>query len=69
MVEKKLLLGQIIEIKILMDLHVLKLPWSENPIFSGFSICMRLSVNSIVQKLNVAELQTWHSPFVPVNAT
>ena len=40
MVEKVLLLGQIFELKILMDLHVMRVPESENLIFSVWSVRM-----------------------------
>ena len=39
MVEKVLLLGQIFEMEIIMDLHVLRSPESENHIFSDWSVC------------------------------
>ena len=39
-VEKLLYLGQIFEMEILMDLHVLRSPESENHIFSKWSVCL-----------------------------
>ena len=39
-VEKVLFLGQIFEMEILMDLHVLRSPESENLIFSKWSVCV-----------------------------
>ena len=40
MVEKELFLGQIFELEILMDSHVLRSPESENHIFSKWSVCV-----------------------------
>ena len=40
MVEKVLHWGQIFEMEILMDLHVLVSPESENHIFSSWSVCV-----------------------------
>ena len=40
MIEKVLFLGQIFEMKILLDLHVLRAPESKNHIFSGWSVCV-----------------------------
>ena len=61
--EKVLFLGQIIEMKILKDLHVLRSPESEYHIFSVWSVCMCVclcvcvcvSVISINQKQTTAE--------------
>ena len=39
MLEKILFLGQIFEMKILMDLHVLGAPESESHIFSVWTVC------------------------------
>ena len=39
-VEKVLFLSQIFEVEILMDLHVVRSPESENHIFSVWSVCM-----------------------------
>ena len=39
-VEKALFWGQIFEMEILMDLHVLRTPESENHIFSVWSVCV-----------------------------
>ena len=50
MIEKLLLLDQIFEMEILMGLHVLKFPESENHIFNGLSVCVRVAVVSITQK-------------------
>ena len=57
MIEKVLFWGQIFEIEILMDLHVMKTPESKNQIFSIWSVCMCVSVSviSITQKLVTAE--------------
>ena len=43
-VEKVLFLSQIFEVEILMDLHVLRSPESENHIFSKWSVYMCLCV-------------------------
>ena len=48
-------LCQILEVKILKDLHVLKSPVSENHIFSRWSVYMCISVISITQKQITAE--------------
>ena len=40
MVEKVLLLDQIFELEILIDLHVMRSPESENNIFSIWSVCV-----------------------------
>ena len=39
MVGKILLLGQIFELNTLIDLHLSRIPESENRIFSGWSVC------------------------------
>ena len=44
MVEKVSFLGQIFEMEIWMDLHVMSSPESENDIFSIWSVCMCVSV-------------------------
>ena len=55
-VEKILFLSQIFDTKILMDLHVLRSPESENQIFSfGLCICMCVFVISTTQKQITAE--------------
>ena len=51
--EKVLFWGQIFEMEVLMDLHVLRSPDSENQIFSGWS--MFLCVISITQNQIRAE--------------
>ena len=50
MVEKTLFLGQTFEIEILIDLHVLRPPESENHIFIGRSIYMSVIKNKQQQK-------------------
>ena len=57
MPEKVLFLGQIFEMEILMDLHFMMSPESENNIFSVGSVCMcvYVSVISITQKQITAE--------------
>ena len=56
MVEKILFFCQIFESEILMDLHVLRSPESENPVFSGWSVsCVYLPDISIIQKQSIAE--------------
>ena len=42
MVKKVLFVGQIFEIEILVDLHFLRTPESENHIFRGWSVCVCL---------------------------
>ena len=44
MADKVLFLGQIFEMEILMDLHVLRSPESENHIFSGWSVSVCVCV-------------------------
>ena len=64
MVEKVLFLGKIFQMEILMKLHVMRVPESENHIFSIWSVCMCMclcacvcvSVISITQKQSTAEL-------------
>ena len=48
-------LGQIFEVEILMDLHVLRSPESEKHIFSKWSACVCVTFISITQKQNTAE--------------
>ena len=48
-------MGQIFEMEILMELHVLRSPESKNHIFSKWSVCAYVSVISITQKQNIAE--------------
>ena len=59
MVQKALFLNQILEMEILMDLHILRSPGSENHIFSVWSVCMHVcvcvTVISITQKQITAE--------------
>ena len=45
---ESIVLSQIFEVEILMDLHVLKSPESENHIFSTWSVCMRVCVCACV---------------------
>ena len=57
-VEKVLFLVQIFEVEILMDLHDLGAPVSENHIFSGWSVCFCVCVcekENITQKQIMAE--------------
>ena len=65
MIEKVLFLGEIFEMEILMDLHVMRAPESENHILSIWSVCMCIcvSVISITQKQITAEHQIWYSTF------
>ena len=44
MVEKVLFLGQIFEVEILMDLHVMRTPESKNYIFSAWSVYVPFGV-------------------------
>ena len=60
-VEKVLFWGQIFEMEILMDLHVLRSPESENHIFNVWSVCM-LSVY-LKNKLQLKH-QSWNCAFV-----
>ena len=56
-------MGQTFEIEILMDLHVLRSPESENHIFSGWSMCTCVCYqhnSKIIQQ----KLQIWYSTFV-----
>ena len=55
MVEKVLFLGQIFEMEVLMDLHVLRFSEFENHIFSSWPVCVISSVISITQKEITAE--------------
>ena len=57
MVEKVLIWNQIFEMEILINLHVLRSPESENHIFSGQSLSLSLCVCaiSITQKQITAE--------------
>ena len=59
MVKKILFQGQIFEIEILMDLHAMRTPESENHIYSVWSVCMCVcvcvSLISITQKQITAE--------------
>ena len=55
MVGKVLICGQIFELAILMGLHVLRSPESENHIFSCWSVCE--SVIIIIQKQVTAKTQ------------
>ena len=54
---ERLFLDQNFEMKILMDLHVLRSPESKNHTFSVWSVCtsVRVSVISIIQKQITAE--------------
>ena len=55
-VEKVLFWGQIFEVEILMDLHVLRFPESETTFLEfGLCVCVCVSVISIIQKQIVAE--------------
>ena len=65
MVKKVLFLGQIFEMETFMDLHIMKIPKSENHIFSDWSVrmcvcvcacvCVCVSVISQIQKQIIAK--------------
>ena len=50
MVEKIPFLGQIFEMKILMDLHFSRSPESENHIFSGWSVCASVYLHQVSEQ-------------------
>ena len=54
MVEKVWFLDQIFEMEILMDLHVMRSPESENHIFSVWSVCLCVCFHK-TQKQTTAE--------------
>ena len=62
MVEKVLFLGQILKMEILMDLHIMRSPESENHIFSVWSECVSVILTN--QKQITAETSIWYSTFV-----
>ena len=51
--EKILFLGQIFEMEILMDLHVMRTPESENHIFSVWSVCACVCASVCDCKVNI----------------
>ena len=55
MVKEVLFLGQIFEMEISMDWHVMRTPESKNRIFSVWSLCVCMSVISITQKQIIVE--------------
>ena len=58
--------GQIFKIEILMDLHGMRTPESENHVFSIWSVCMYVlvSVINITQSKLQQKHQIWYSTFV-----
>ena len=65
MEEKVLFLGQIFEMEILMDLHVMKTPESKKSHFYRLvSVHVCVSVISITQKQKQQKHQIWYSTFV-----
>ena len=49
--------GQIFEMEILNDLHVLRTPKSENHIFSVWSVCMCVCVCACVSVISITQKQ------------
>ena len=62
MVEEALSLDQIFEMEILMDLHALRPPESENQIYRGWYQCEKII--SITKKHIKQKIQIWYSTFV-----
>ena len=64
---KVLFSRQIFEMEVLIDLHFLRSPSSENHIFNGEAVCK--SVISITLKYIIPEISNWNSTFTSYVAT
>ena len=64
MVKKVLLLGQIFEMEILINLHVMRTPKSKNHIFNISSLCMCVCQSTKLKNKLQQKTEIWYSTFV-----